>query len=37
MKWFSGITTIEELKKKYRILILKFHPDRYNGTDQNMK
>lgn len=37
MKWFLGISTIEELKKKYRTLILKFHPDCYNGTDHNMK
>lgn len=36
-KWFSGITTIEELKKKYRELILKYHPDRYAGGDKEMK
>ena len=31
MKYFKGIKTIEELRKRYRILLKKYHPD--NGGD----
>lgn len=31
-KWFNGIKTIEELRKKYRELLKKHHPDNPNGS-----
>ena len=27
MKWFANVTTIEELRKKYRELLKQYHPD----------
>lgn len=27
MKWFAGVTTVEQLRKKYRELLRKHHPD----------
>lgn len=31
-KWFAGVTTIEELRKQYRELLKKFHPDNAGGS-----
>lgn len=31
-KWFAGVTTIEELRKKYRELLKQFHPDNDGGS-----
>jgi len=31
-KWFAGVTNIEELRKKYRELLKKYHPDNMNGN-----
>jgi len=36
MKWFNGINTIEELKKAFRALVKKNHPD-VGGNEQDMK
>ncbi|GFI19261.1 chaperone protein DnaJ [Lachnospiraceae bacterium] len=33
MKWFQGITALKELRKKYRRLAVKHHPD--NGGSEN--
>ena len=27
MKWFHGVTTVDELRKEYKKLLLKHHPD----------
>ena len=32
MKWFKGIKTVEELRKKYRELLKKYHPDNSGGS-----
>lgn len=32
MKWFAGVTNVEELRKKYRELLKKYHPDNENGS-----
>ena len=32
MKYFAGVKTIEELRKRYRTLFKKFHPDNENGS-----
>lgn len=32
MKWFQGITTLKELRKEYRRLVVKHHPD--NGGSE---
>lgn len=32
MKWFTGVKTVEELRKKYRELLKRFHPDTPNGS-----
>ena len=34
-KWFAGVTTIEELRRRYRELLKQFHPD--NGGDEETK
>lgn len=31
-KWFTNVTTIAELRKKYRELLKKYHPDNENGS-----
>lgn len=31
MKWFRNFTTIEELRKQYRELLRKYHPDNEHG------
>ncbi len=36
MKWFQGVTTIEEAKKRYRELAMKHHPDRQGGNNEIM-
>lgn len=36
MKWFKEINTLDDLRKLYRKLVVKYHPD--NGaTDENIK
>lgn len=32
MKWFQNIHTIEELRKEYRQLLKKYHPDNEGGS-----
>lgn len=35
-KYFAGVTTIEELRKRYRELLKQFHPDN-GGDEETMK
>ena len=37
MKWFTGVKTMEELRKKYRELLKKYHPDNADGSDEITK
>jgi hypothetical protein len=37
MKWFAGINNIDELKKMYHKLSLKFHPDINPSGEKEMK
>ena len=32
MKYFAGVKTVEELRKRYRELLKKHHPDNENGS-----
>lgn len=32
MKWFKDVNTIEELRKQYRTLLKKYHPDMQGGS-----
>lgn len=32
MKWFTNVKTVEELRKRYRELLKKYHPDNKNGS-----
>lgn len=32
MKYFTGVNTVEELRKKYRKLLKKYHPDNKDGS-----
>lgn len=32
MKWFQNIYSIAELRKTYRILLKKYHPDNEGGS-----
>lgn len=31
-KWFAGVKTVEELRKRYRELLKMYHPDNMNGS-----
>lgn len=31
-KWFTNVTTIEELRKRYRKMLKMYHPDNENGS-----
>ena len=33
MKWFQGITSLKELRKEYRRLVVKHHPDNGGSED----
>lgn len=35
-KWFAGVATIEELRRRYRELLKQFHPDN-GGDEETMK
>ena len=35
-KWFAGIETVEELRKRYRELLKQYHPDN-GGNEETMK
>lgn len=37
MKWFKDVKTIEELKKKYKELLRKYHPDNPNSSAEITK
>ncbi len=32
MKYFTGVTNVEELRKKYRALLKQYHPDNHGGS-----
>ena len=33
-KYFTGVKTVEELRKRYRELLRKYHPDNKNGSTE---
>lgn len=33
-KYFSNVQTLEELRKQYRDLLKRFHPDNANGSTE---
>lgn len=37
MKFFTNVTTLEELKQQYRTLAKKYHPDLHGGDGSEMK
>lgn len=37
MKYFSKINTLEELRKQYKELLKKYHPDNANGSEEATK
>lgn len=36
MKWFKDVSTLDELRKKYKQLVIKHHPDN-SGSDEAVK
>lgn len=32
MKWFTDVRTVEDLRKQYRKLLKKYHPDNSGGS-----
>ena len=32
MTWFQNVSTLEELRKQYRILLKQYHPDNPGGS-----
>lgn len=37
MRYFNNISTLEELRKQYKELLKKFHPDNANGSEEATK
>lgn len=37
MKYFNNISTLEELRKQYKELLKKYHPDNTNGSEEATK
>lgn len=37
MKYFTNVKTLEELRKEYKNLLKKFHPDNQNGSEEICK
>ena len=37
MKYFKDLTSMEIVKKQYRKLAMKYHPDRENGNEEIFK
>jgi len=33
MKWFQGVQNLEELRKRYKMLVVKYHPDNGGSND----
>ena len=33
MKWFQKIANLDELRKRYKVLVVKYHPDNRGGND----
>lgn len=37
MKYFNNVSTLEELRKQYKELLKKYHPDNANGSEEATK
>lgn len=37
MKYFNNVSTLEELRKQYKELLKKYHPDNQNGSEEATK